>query len=49
MIFDAQIVAHATAFVNALQAHKPAHIPAMRFEHWQQFFTTVRALMEGVA
>ncbi|MBK0079719.1 hypothetical protein IAE49_23810 [Kosakonia sp. S58] len=41
MIFDPQTVAQATAFVNALRAGKPAHIPAMPFGRWQEFMTTV--------
>lgn len=43
MIFEEQIVAHAKAFVNAYQAGKPARVPAIRFEHWQQFMTVLRA------
>ncbi|EIP3952779.1 succinate dehydrogenase flavoprotein subunit [Salmonella enterica] len=43
MIFDPQIVAQAKAFVNALKAGKRAHVPAFRFEYWQQFMTTVNA------
>lgn len=39
MIFDPQIVAQANAFVNALKAGKRAHMPALRFEFWQQFMT----------
>lgn len=45
--FDPQIVAHATAFVNAVKANKRGHVPAMPFYHWQQFMTTVHALSEG--
>lgn len=41
MIFDPQIVAQAKEFVNALRAGKRAHMPAIRFEHWQQFMTVV--------
>jgi hypothetical protein len=41
MEFDPQIVAQAKEFVNALRAGKRAHIPALRFEHWQQFMTSV--------
>mgnify|MGYP001048633037 FL=1 len=49
MIFDPQIVAQANAFVNAIRAGKRAHMPAIRFEHWQQFMTTVYARMEAEA
>nr|WP_047709398.1 hypothetical protein [Plesiomonas sp. ZOR0011] len=43
MIFDPQIVAYAKAFVNAYREGKHARVPAIRFEYWQQFMTTVRA------
>ena len=43
MIFDPQTVAQATAFVNALRAGKPVHIPAMPFARWQEFMTTVHS------
>ncbi|MFS7282057.1 succinate dehydrogenase flavoprotein subunit [Serratia proteamaculans] len=43
MNFDPQIVAQAKAFVNALRKGKRAHVPALRFEFWQQFMTTVHA------
>ena len=49
MIFDPQIVAQANAFVNALKAGKRAHMPALRFEFWQQLMTTVNARMEAEA
>ncbi len=42
MQFDPQIVAQAKTFVNAYRAGKPAHMPSMLFEFWQQFMTTVR-------
>lgn len=45
MIFDPQIVAQAKAFVNALKSGRRAHVPALRFEYWQQFMTTVNAEM----
>lgn len=45
MTFDPQIVAQAKAFVNALKSGRRAHVPALRFEHWQQFMTTVNAEM----
>lgn len=45
MIFDPQIVAQAKAFVNALKAGKRAHVPALRFEYWQQFMITVNTEM----
>jgi len=41
--FDLQTVAQAKAFVNALRAGKRAHMPALRFDQWQQFMTTVYA------
>ncbi|ECH4667730.1 succinate dehydrogenase flavoprotein subunit [Salmonella enterica] len=41
MKFDPQIVAQAKAFVNALRRGQRAHMPALRFEFWQQFMTTV--------
>ncbi|ECL7344993.1 succinate dehydrogenase flavoprotein subunit [Salmonella enterica subsp. enterica serovar Winslow] len=41
MIFDPLIVAQAKAFVNALKSGHRAHMPALRFEFWQQFMTTV--------
>lgn len=43
MKFDPQTVKQAEEFVNALRAGKRAHMPALRFEHWQQFMTTVYA------
>ncbi len=43
MIFDPQIVAYAKTFVNAYREGKHARVPAIRFEYWQQFMTTVRA------
>ena len=43
MIFDPQIVAQAKAFVNALKSGRRAYVPALRFEYWQQFMTTVNA------
>lgn len=43
MTFDDKIVAYAKEFVNNLQANKPARVPAISFEHWQQFMTTVYA------
>lgn len=43
MKFDDEIVAYAKEFVNNLQANKPARVPAISFEHWQQFMTTVYA------
>lgn len=46
MIFDPQIVAHAMLFVNALRSGQMAHVPAMPFAMWQQFITTVNAVME---
>lgn len=42
--FDPQIVAQATAFVNALKAKKRAVVPAMRFHQWPQFMIAVHAL-----
>lgn len=42
MIFDEQIVSQAKAFVNDWRAGRRARMPALRFEHWQQFMTTVR-------
>jgi len=49
MIFDPQIVAQAKEFVNAIRTGKRARIPAMRFEFWQQFMTTVYAGLEAQA
>ncbi|MEN4564597.1 succinate dehydrogenase flavoprotein subunit [Pantoea agglomerans] len=46
MIFDAQIVAHATAFVNALRSEQPARVPAMPFSLWPKFIRTVKSLLE---
>lgn len=43
MLFDPQTVAQAEAFVNALRSGHRAHVPAMRFEQWQQFMTVVCA------
>ena len=43
MKFDPQTVAQAKAFVNALRAGKRARVPALRFDQWQQFMTTVYA------
>jgi len=43
MTFDPQIVAQANQFVNALRSGKPAHVPVLKLEHWQQFMTTVYA------
>lgn len=43
MNFNPEIVAQAKAFVNALKSGKRAHMPALRFEFWQQFMTTVNA------
>lgn len=43
MIFEMQMVAYAKAFVNAYREGKHVHVPAIRFEYWQQFMTTVRA------
>lgn len=43
MIFDPQIVAQASVFVNAIRAGKRGHIPALQFSQWQQFMTTVYA------
>lgn len=48
MNFDPQIVAQATEFVNALNAKKPAHMPAIRFNQWPLFISTVRALSKNV-
>ena len=43
MTFDPQTVAQAQAFVNAMRAGKRAHMPALRFDQWQPFMTTVYA------
>ena len=43
MKFDDKIVAYAKEFVNYLQSNNPARVPAITFEHWQQFMTTVYA------
>ncbi|MBE8917473.1 hypothetical protein G9451_16450 [Enterobacter kobei] len=43
MKFDPQTVAQATAFVKALRAGKPAHVPALRFSQWQQFMSVVNS------
>ncbi|MGR7464162.1 succinate dehydrogenase flavoprotein subunit [Klebsiella aerogenes] len=43
MHFNPEIVAQAKAFVNALKSGQRAHMPALRFEFWQQFMTTVNA------
>lgn len=45
MKFDPQTVAQAKAFVNALRAGKPAHVPTLRFSQWPQFMSEVNAGM----
>ena len=48
MIFDEQIVAQAKEFVNAIKNKRRAHVPALRFEHWQQLMTTVYAELDMI-
>ncbi|MDE1188854.1 MAG: succinate dehydrogenase flavoprotein subunit [Pantoea sp.] len=43
MPLDPQIVAQATAFVNALRAGKSARMPVLKMKNWKPFMDLVHA------